>query len=294
VTITFLGVGDGAMRARLESPRLRYATPNPAIPATRASRRRQLPTNHGHAALPPRAIREYQLDSSSKPPHRQPRAGAPRNSVAPIRGPSSATCKKPLDGRSFHISRRPPGAPAPPSTQNFGYRSDSRRSEVTVTNSSGEGAVTRASLWEYAAVQRERYQHATRAEKHRLLDETVAVTGMHRKAAIRLLRRAPRLPPPRRAPAGRDAMVLPWPPQRRCCGKPVAASARIARTRTSQLSTSSQSAATTARPRGGSRSPLDARCPRPPPLERPFRGSHPPRQVVSSRHGGLCLGNPDF
>jgi hypothetical protein len=45
--------------------------------------------------------------------------------------------------------------------------------------------VTRASLRVYAAVQRERYQHATRAEKHRLLDETVAVTGMHRKAAIR-------------------------------------------------------------------------------------------------------------
>jgi hypothetical protein len=50
--------------------------------------------------------------------------------------------------------------------------------------------VTRASLREYAAVQRERYQHATRAEKHQLLDELVTVTGMHRKAAIRLLRRA--------------------------------------------------------------------------------------------------------
>jgi tetratricopeptide (TPR) repeat protein len=53
-----------------------------------------------------------------------------------------------------------------------------------------EGTVTRASLREYAAVQRERYQHATRAEKHQLLDELVTVTGMHRKAAIRLLRRA--------------------------------------------------------------------------------------------------------
>ena len=105
MTIPFLGgVGAGAMRARLESPRVRYATPDPAIPATRASRRRQLPTNHGHAALPSRAIREYQLDSSSKPPRRQPRAGAPRNSVAPIRGPSSARCSNPLDGRSFHIS----------------------------------------------------------------------------------------------------------------------------------------------------------------------------------------------
>jgi hypothetical protein len=52
--------------------------------------------------------------------------------------------------------------------------------------------VTRASLREYAAVQRERYQPASRRDKHRLLDEMVAVTGMHRKAAIRLLRRAPR------------------------------------------------------------------------------------------------------
>ena len=53
--------------------------------------------------------------------------------------------------------------------------------------------MTRASLREYAAVQRERYQYAPRAEKHRLLDEVVAVTGFHRKAAIRLLRRAPRV-----------------------------------------------------------------------------------------------------
>jgi hypothetical protein len=46
-------------------------------------------------------------------------------------------------------------------------------------------------LREYAAVQRERYQQASRPDKHRL-DELVAVTGMHRKAAIRLLRRTPR------------------------------------------------------------------------------------------------------
>jgi hypothetical protein len=57
--------------------------------------------------------------------------------------------------------------------------------------------VTRASLREYAAVQRERYRQATRAEKRQLLDEVVAVTGIHRKAAIRLLRRLPR---PRTAP----------------------------------------------------------------------------------------------
>ena len=54
--------------------------------------------------------------------------------------------------------------------------------------------MTRASLREYAAVQRDRYQQASRREKHQLLDEIVAVTGLHRKAAIRLLRRAPRAP----------------------------------------------------------------------------------------------------
>ncbi len=54
--------------------------------------------------------------------------------------------------------------------------------------------MTRASLREYAAVQRERYQRATRAEKSRLLAEVVTVTGIHRKAAIRLLRRPPRTP----------------------------------------------------------------------------------------------------
>ena len=60
--------------------------------------------------------------------------------------------------------------------------------------------MTRASLREYATKQRERYQHATRVEKHRLLDEVVAVTGIPRKAAIRLLRRAPRPTP---GPGGR-------------------------------------------------------------------------------------------
>ena len=54
--------------------------------------------------------------------------------------------------------------------------------------------MTRASLREYAAVQRERYLRAPRAEKHRLLNEVVAVSGLHRKAAIRLLRRPLRLP----------------------------------------------------------------------------------------------------
>src|SRR5947208_8630495 len=104
----------------------------------------------------------------------------------------------------------------PASTQNFGYRTEARRSEVTVTNPPVEATVTRASLREYAAVQRERYQQASRADKHRVLDEMVAVTGMHRKAAIRLLRRVPRtVPTPPRA--GRP----------RRYGAPVAAAAEV-------------------------------------------------------------------
>src|SRR5262245_45165622 len=65
------------------------------------------------------------------------------------------------------------------STQNFGYRRRARRSEVTVTQSAEEETVTRATLGEYAALQRERYRSASRADKHRLLDEVVAVTGIH-------------------------------------------------------------------------------------------------------------------
>jgi hypothetical protein len=68
--------------------------------------------------------------------------------------------------------------------------------------------VTRPSLREYGAVQRERYRKATRAEKGALLDEVVAVTGLHRKAAIRLLRRTPRAPAAR-SRAGRPRIYGP-------------------------------------------------------------------------------------
>ncbi len=68
--------------------------------------------------------------------------------------------------------------------------------------------MTRASLREYATVQRERYLTATRGEKGALLDEVVAVTGLHRKAAIRLLRRTPRASAAR-SRAGRPRIY--WP-----------------------------------------------------------------------------------
>jgi hypothetical protein len=78
--------------------------------------------------------------------------------------------------------------------------------------------VTRPSLREYAAGQRERYLAATRAEKGAQLDEGVAGTGRHRKAAIRLLRRAPQAPtarsragrPRRYGPAVAAAVEVLW------------------------------------------------------------------------------------
>src|SRR5437899_7233477 len=105
-------VGHGAMRARLESPRVRYATPGFLAGTTRAPRRRQLPTKRCHAALLFGVIRAYQPDSSSKPLHRQPCVGVLGKSFRPTREmPGSRHRRrdrrrrhKPLDGRSFHIS----------------------------------------------------------------------------------------------------------------------------------------------------------------------------------------------
>src|SRR5262249_25911125 len=112
-------------------------------------------------------------------------------------------------------------------TQNFGYRRQDRNSEVTVTNSAGEGPVTRVRLREYAAVQRLRYQQATRAEKHQLLDEIVAVTGLHRKAAIRLLGGRPGRGPALGPAAGRARTGGRWRARRKCCGRPAGGSERI-------------------------------------------------------------------
>ena len=108
------GVDHGARRARLESPRVCYATPDVRIAATRASRQRQLPTKQCHAARLFGATRAYQPDSSSQPLARQPRASVLGNCSAcmparrepqhRLRDP--ARHSKPLDSWSFHISRR--------------------------------------------------------------------------------------------------------------------------------------------------------------------------------------------
>ena len=61
--------------------------------------------------------------------------------------------------------------------------------------------VKQASKHELAGVVRERYLRADRRGKGAILDEFVASTGYHRKAAIRLLRQGP--PPPRQGHGGR-------------------------------------------------------------------------------------------
>lgn len=52
-----------------------------------------------------------------------------------------------------------------------------------------EEEVTRRSILEYAQAVRPRYMRASKEEKGKILDEFTKVTGLHRKAAIRLLNR---------------------------------------------------------------------------------------------------------
>src|SRR6266508_4596605 len=73
---------------------------------------------------------------------------------------------------------------------------------------------------------RERYQAGSRGDKRRILDEFVAVTGYHRKHAMRVLT-APasvtQAARPRRArqydDAVREALIVVWEASDRVCGK---------------------------------------------------------------------------
>ena len=78
---------------------------------------------------------------------------------------------------------------------------------------------------ELLAAIRSRYGEAPRAEKGRILDELVAVSGYHRKHAIRLVgsvpkpRRAPRPARRRYGEAVRDALIALWEASDRICSK---------------------------------------------------------------------------
>lgn len=71
----------------------------------------------------------------------------------------------------------------------------------------------------------ERYRASTRAEKARILDEFVVITGFHRKHAMRLLRRREgpvagwRARPRIYGEAERNALILLWEASDRICGK---------------------------------------------------------------------------
>lgn len=84
--------------------------------------------------------------------------------------------------------------------------------------------MTRRSIEEYAQALRDRYHKATKTEKGMMLDEFTKVTGLHRKAAIRLLRKRTAIVPGHR---GRPceykdltpALRLVWEASDRLCSK---------------------------------------------------------------------------
>jgi transposase InsO family protein len=89
--------------------------------------------------------------------------------------------------------------------------------------------MTRLTVHEYAAALRRRYRAARKGVKKRILDEFCQTTGMHRKAAIRLLNRSGRLRavgqgrPRRYGPEVAAALVKVWEVGDRMCGKLLAA-----------------------------------------------------------------------
>ncbi len=71
---------------------------------------------------------------------------------------------------------------------------------------------------------RERYKGQSRESKSKIIDEFVAVTGYHRKHALRLLNQSEKLPPERVGrriydEAVREALILLWEAADRICGK---------------------------------------------------------------------------
>lgn len=89
--------------------------------------------------------------------------------------------------------------------------------------------MTRLTVHEYAGELRPRYRAAKKGVKKKILDEFCETTGMHRKAAIRLLAKRPRRTARRRGrprvygPEVVEALVRLWEVGDRMCGKLLAA-----------------------------------------------------------------------
>jgi hypothetical protein len=88
------------------------------------------------------------------------------------------------------------------------------------------GKISMATRGELVVALRDRYISSSRQERGRILDEFVAVSGLHRKHAMRLLRTRQRgqLSGPRRArrlynDAVREALIVLWEASDRICGK---------------------------------------------------------------------------
>jgi hypothetical protein len=87
------------------------------------------------------------------------------------------------------------------------------------------GRVSMATRSELVGAIIERYRSCSRSNKRQLLDEVVAVTGYHRKHAIRVLSRRETKPPRNRRQAirygadVRQALVVLWEASDRLCSK---------------------------------------------------------------------------
>lgn len=94
--------------------------------------------------------------------------------------------------------------------------------------------MTRSTRDELISVLRERYRRARKVEKIRILDDFVAVSGFHRKHAVRLLNasqqcveRGCRLGRPVYDEAVREAVIVLWEATDRICGKRLKAAIRF-------------------------------------------------------------------
>ena len=89
------------------------------------------------------------------------------------------------------------------------------------------GEISTVTRTEVLGAIRNRYLEASKRDKSRMLDEFVALTGCHRKHAVRLLNQAGQQSTKRTVPRGkriydeavRQALIVVWETSDRICGK---------------------------------------------------------------------------